>query len=306
MTNIFTIIVTYNGSKWITKCLKSLFDSTLPVRIIVIDNGSADDTCEKIRNEFPEVDLIKSSFNLGVCRANNMGIKKAYDFGATHFFLLNQDAWVETDTIEKLVVQQQKNMEYGVLSPMHLNGQGTALDFNFSNCIIPSKCANLYSDFCLNNIKDGIYKVDFVNSAAWLLSRECVEKVGGFNPSFFQYGDDDNYIHRVQYFGFEVGIYPLTKIFHDRENRSKGIYNEPFEKFKRTNILKYSNPLRKDNIDKERRRLMVSAIWQLLQGRTELYKSFLKQHKILKEIAPATKENLSKSIEGIPLCFLNN
>src|SRR4051812_40126509 len=129
MTNIFTIIVTYNGSKWISKCLKSLFDSTLPLKIIVIDNASADDTCEKIRNGFPEVNLIESSFNLGVCKANNRGIKKAFDVGATHFFLLNQDAWIEPDTIEKLVAQQQENTEYAVLSPLHLNGKGDALDF---------------------------------------------------------------------------------------------------------------------------------------------------------------------------------
>jgi GT2 family glycosyltransferase len=306
MLNIFIIVVSYNGGKWITKCLKSLLDSTVPLKIIVIDNASADDTCEKIRNEFPEVDLIESAFNMGVCKANNTGIKKAYDLGATHFFLLNQDAWVEPDTIGKLVVQQQKNAEFGVLSALHLNGEGDALDFNFSTCLIPSKCPGLYSDFCLNKIKDTIYKVAFVNSAAWLLSKQCIEKVGGFNPSFFQYGDDDNYIHRVHYFGFKVGIYPLTKIFHDRENRSKGIYDEPFEKFKRTNILKYSNPLRKDHIEEERRRLMVSAIWQLLQGRTDLCKSFWKQHKILKEIEPVIKENLSRSTQGVPLCFLNN
>jgi GT2 family glycosyltransferase len=220
------------------------------------------------------------------------------------FFLLNQDGWVERDTIEKLVVHQRENREYAVLSPLHLNGQGNALDFEFSTYIIPPKCPGLYSDFSLNNIKDRIYKVDFVNSAAWLLSRECIEKVGGFNPSFFQYGDDDNYIHRVHYFGFEVGVYPLSKIFHDRENRGKGIYDEPMQRFKRINILKYSNPFRKDNINRDRRRIIVSAILQLLQGDIELSKSFWKQYKILKEITPLAKENLSRSIQGIPLCFL--
>jgi GT2 family glycosyltransferase len=226
-------------------------------------------------------------------------------WGLHIFFLLNQDARVEPDTIEKLVTHQQKNVEYGVLNPIHLNGQGNALDFNFSNYVVPSKCPGLYSDFCLNSIKDIIYKADFVNAAAWLLSRDCIEKVGGFSPSFFQYGDDDNYIHRVHYFGFKVGVYPLSKIFHDRENRNKTIYDEPLENFKRVNLLKYSNPLKKHNIDRDRRRLMISAILQLLQGRMHLYKSFWKQHKILKWIAPSVKENLLQSIKGVPLCFLD-
>jgi N-acetylglucosaminyl-diphospho-decaprenol L-rhamnosyltransferase len=305
MINIFAIIVTYNGAKWIEKCLASIMDSTLTVKIIIMDNGSKDDTRAKIKNKFPQVDIVESSTNLGVCKANNTGIKKAYDLGATHFFILNQDAWIETDTIEKLVVQQQKNIGYGVLSPLHLNGCGNALDFNFSTYIIPSKCPGLYSDFCLNSVKDEIYPVEFVNSAAWLVSRECIEKVGGFNPSFFQYGDDDNYIHRVHYFGYKVGVYPLARMFHDREKRSKGIYDEPLEKFKRTNLLKYSNPLRKDNIDSDRWKLMASAILYLLRGRIDLYKSFWKQYKILKEIAPSAKQNLSRSMQGGPLCFLN-
>jgi len=306
MLNIFVILVTYNGAKWINKCLESLFHSTVPLKIIVIDNASGDDTREKVKDGFPGVDLIESSVNLGVCKGNNIGIKKAYDLGATHFFLLNQDAWVEPDTIGKLVARQQRDMGYGVLSPLHLNGEGNALDFNFSTCIIPSKCSGLYSDFCLNKLKDTIYKVDFVNSAAWLLSRQCIEKVGGFNPSFFQYGDDDNYIHRVHYFGFKVGIYPLTKIFHDRENRSESVYDEPFERFKRRNLSKYSNPLEKHNIDRDRKRLMMLSILRLLQGNLDTFKLVWRQHKILREIAPSVKENLFRSMQGAPLCFLNN
>src|SRR5689334_9997911 len=101
MINVYTIVVTHNASKWLNKCFKSLVDSTLPLKIIVIDSGSSDDTCEKIRNGFPEVDLIEVASNMGFGKANNIGIRKAYDAGASHFFLLNQDAWIEPDVIEK-------------------------------------------------------------------------------------------------------------------------------------------------------------------------------------------------------------
>ncbi len=306
MINVFVIIVTYNGFEWVDKWFKSLLNSTIPLKIIVIDNGSVDGTCEKIRKHFAEVDLIESTSNLGFGQANNIGIKKAYDLGATHFFLLNQDAWMEPDTIEKLIIKQKENNEFGILSPVHLNGRGDALDSNFSTCIIPSKCRSLYSDFYLNSIQDKIYEIDFVNAAAWLLSRKCIEKVGGFSPSFFQYGEDDNYIHRAHYFGVKVGIYPLSKIFHDRENRNKSIYDEPLEKFKRRNLSKYSNPLGKYNIDSDKRRLIMSATLQLLQGHIDSFKFVRKQYKILNEIAPSIKENLSRSIKGVPLCFLDN
>jgi GT2 family glycosyltransferase len=245
-------------------------------------------------------------YNVGFGQANNAGIKKAYDLGATHFFLLNQDAWIEKDTIEKLLALQHQNCEYGILSPMHFNGNGNALDENFSNYIRLSTSSNLYADVCSNNLKNVIYEVDHVNAAAWLLSRQCIEKVGGFNPAFFQYGEDDNYIDRVHYYGFKAGIYPMTKMFHDREHRGETIYDEPFEKFKRRNLLKYSNPFQKYNIERDRKHLMMLSIFQLLRCRFDAFKLVWKQHQILKEIAPSVKENLLQSVKGVALCFLNN
>ena len=154
MANIYTIIVTYNGSAWIRKCLDTLLQSTVNTSIIVIDNASADDTCSVISKDYPHVCVTKLSFNIGFGRANNIGIKIAYDAGATHFFLLNQDACVEPDTIEKLVIQEEQNPQFGIISPMHLNGSGEGLDANFALYINPAGCADLFSDLCLNRALD--------------------------------------------------------------------------------------------------------------------------------------------------------
>jgi GT2 family glycosyltransferase len=306
MINVFAIIVTYNGSRWIDRALQSVLDSMIKVNVIIVDNHSQDDTCEKVRKSFPHVTLMKMHRNLGFGQGNNAGIKKAYDSKASHFFLLNQDAWVEPDSIEKLVSQQKENNGYGVLSPLHFTQEGDALDANFSSYINSSAYTDLYSDICLNKIKDTIYPTAFVNAAAWLLSRECVERVGGFSPSFFHYGEDDNYIQRVQYYGYKAGIYPLSRIYHARGNRNGTRYEEPLEKFKRIKLLKYSNPLLKHDINSDRRKLMMSCGWQLLQGRFDAFRSTQKQYKILKEIAPSVKENFLRSVQGKPLCFIEN
>ncbi|HRH51315.1 MAG TPA: glycosyltransferase family 2 protein [Panacibacter sp.] len=300
------IIVTYNGLHWIDKCIGSIQKSSLQPKIIIVDNASTDDTCKKIQEQYSEVHLIQLKDNIGFGRANNIGIKKAYEFGATNFFLLNQDAWVESDTIEKLATMQNKNPEFAILSPMHLNGQGTALDYNFSIYIVPFACPNLYSDFCLDMVADKAYEVDFVNAAAWLLTRECIEKIGGFNPSFFHYAEDDNFIQRVHYYKFKVGIYPLCKIFHDRESRPSYSSEDEFEKFKRACIKKYSNPFSKNNITKDMSLLKISILQLLLKGRINTAKALLKQHKILSEIKGLVSKNLNKSIKGEQLCFLND
>src|SRR5690606_31512456 len=60
----------------------------------------------------------------------------------------------------------------------------------------------------------------FVNAAGWLLSRNILENIGGFDPIFFHYGEDDNYCQRAQYHGFKIGIVPNAFLLHDREDRT--------------------------------------------------------------------------------------
>ena len=75
---------------------------------------------------------------------------------------------------------------------------------------------NFLSDLCLNKVSD-IYETKFVNAAAWMISRKCLEMIGGFDPLFFHYGEDYNYCQRVQYHGLKVGIVPSSSIYHNRE-----------------------------------------------------------------------------------------
>jgi N-acetylglucosaminyl-diphospho-decaprenol L-rhamnosyltransferase len=96
---VVVIIVTYNGAGWIEKCLNSLRNSSLNTDVIVIDNASTDETVSLIENLYPEVELVKRANNLGFGQANNIGLRMALDQNADFVFLLNQDAWIDQDTI---------------------------------------------------------------------------------------------------------------------------------------------------------------------------------------------------------------
>jgi GT2 family glycosyltransferase len=82
----------------------------------------------------------------------------------------------------------------------------------------------------------------FVNAAAWMMTRECVEKVGGFSPSFFHYGEDDNYTQRLQFHKLKLGVLPTSRIYHDREQRPPSKFFESGETFRREVIARSSNP----------------------------------------------------------------
>jgi len=243
LTKVFVVIVSYNPIKWIDKTLQSIFKQSLHADVIVVDNGSTDGSLELLDSTYPSVMLIKTKENIGFGRANNLGIRHAYDNGADYVFLLNQDAWIKGNGLALMVDMAQQFHEYGILSPVHLNGKGDALDSNFSTFISPKHTPSFVSDIYMGKLQNQVYTTTYVNAAAWLLSRKCIETVGGFHPSFFMYAEDDNYLQRVAYHGLKVGIYPFAEIFHDREQRNtpKQLADEEIIE-KRSWILKYSNP----------------------------------------------------------------
>ena len=216
---VFVIIVTYNAVKWIDQCFGCLRNSTIPLEIIAIDNNSTDNTLEILAADYPEVELYPSKINLGFGKANNIGIKKALERGADYIFLLNQDAWVGNSCIEGLIDLQKNNRGFGIVSPIHLNGSGTELDFRFSLTCNEITCPGLVSDLVLTKTKD-IYEISFCNAALWLISRECILKVGMFDPIFPHYGEDTDYVNRIKFHGFKIGISPEYHAFHDRETRA--------------------------------------------------------------------------------------
>ena len=86
MNRIYAVVVCYNGSAWIRPCLESLCHSDTALDIVVVDNASTDDSVEVIHQVFPQVELLLLKQNIGFGRANNIGIRMAYDAGATHVF----------------------------------------------------------------------------------------------------------------------------------------------------------------------------------------------------------------------------
>ena len=216
---VIAIIVTYNGMKWYQKCFDSLLNSTIPIEIVAIDNYSSDETVLFVKDNYPKIKLIENRENVGFGKANNIGLQYAIEQNADFVFLLNQDAWVKPDAIEKLIEQMRKS-DYGILSPIHLSGNEKKLDFGFARYISADHCPDFVSDFIANGKSvDKVYPIKFVNAAMWLISMKCVNTVGGFAPIFPHYGEDYNYTDRCRYHKQKIGIYPNAIGVHDRTKK---------------------------------------------------------------------------------------
>ncbi len=200
------IVISYNFMPWIDRCLPSLLASVEHTDILVIDNGSSDETIAVIRERYPQVQLIANGHNLGFGAANNIGLQVALDKGYSGVLLINQDAWIESNTLRQLVEVSLRYSQYGIITPKHLTGDGSKLDPGFASYV------NHYH-------ADGIVNVPFINAAIWYIPIVIIKKVGMFAPLFYHYGEDKDYVNRIHYFGYQIGYVTTAIGYHDRAER---------------------------------------------------------------------------------------
>lgn len=236
---VLVIIVTYNAMKWAERCFSSLRKSTIPNDVFVVDNGSTDGTQEYIKNNYSDFILVQNESNEGFGRANNIGLDYALKKKYSYIYLLNQDAWVSSDTFEILIDIQSRHKDFGIISPLQCN-ISRRFDDNFYATSLSNESVfdQLFPE---NDNKNDVYETDFVMAAHWLISRECLLKVGGFSPTFSHYGEDDNFIDRCKYHGLKVGYTFNTISVHDREFRPYTLSKLLYMQYTR-DLVALSNP----------------------------------------------------------------
>ena len=263
MKKIYVIIVTYKGKQWYDRCFTSLRKSTIPVQTIVVDNASNDGTVEYIKEHYPEINLIESEENLGFGKANNLAMRYALDHDCDYVFLLNQDTWIELNAIEELVRIHEKHSGFGILSPMHIRPDGKSLYIQIEDGKTDHG-NKLLADCYFNQLED-VYPFSYVNAAAWLLPKNTLEVVGGFDPIFSHYGEDDDYLNRLRYHGLQLGLCPKVRIVHDHQ----GI-NSPLTvgrvRYMQSLIVEFVNPNKKDTVNRYLRNQIRKIVVNVLKG----------------------------------------
>ena len=230
MKRVLVIIVTYNGMRWLERCLSSVCadgNSALnpsegpenarvdgksaqnpSVDVFVVDNDSTDGSADWIQGHFPAVKLVRSAENLGFTKANNLGFEWALSHGYDYVYLLNQDAWLAPGALETLVAEAEANPEYAVLSPLQMTDGYKAYDAQFGK---------IYN----SDVNAPVVQVGRVMAAHWLVKVEALRVIGMFSDLFPYYGQDDDWCNRARYHGWKIGIVPEAKAVHDRAARKE-------------------------------------------------------------------------------------
>lgn len=244
--DICIVVVSYNSSKTIYNCLKSLFDNSPEKHsysVVLVDNASIDDTLEIVMREFPEVQIISNSENLGFGKANN----QAMNFVKANFYYLhNSDAYLQENILDKAIEFMQDNNDVGIVGfplvypdlsvqtsaysrskPFKWFLQGVKIDRVAK--IIVSKVShpfiiNYLQRFSVsksfvksyNFAEGGFFEVDWVCGAAMLIKdRTRVDVGGGFDEHIFLYGEDEDICIEASERGWKVGQLMLCPVIHD-------------------------------------------------------------------------------------------
>ena len=210
--DITLILVTYRSENLILKNLEVL--KKFPV--VIIDNSNSDEL-EKIILDYKNIDLIKSSKNLGYGVANNLGVSKA----TTPFILIiNPDILINEDAISDLFKNFLNDPEnIGILGPslydkeMKRRTNGTVSYFDQLNGI---KVSNLP-----NNIPTYNTCCKFLIGCCYLMKRDFFNSLGGFDENFFMYFEDNDLCDRSFKKGKYIMEIPSSKFIHLENASSK-------------------------------------------------------------------------------------
>lgn len=297
MDTVLAIIITYNAEKYIENCLKEIIN--IPrLSIFIVDNNSTDKTLEILKKYSQNIRIVSNKLNVGFGQANNIGLAYALVNGFEYVLLLNQDTSIDVATIQKIIDVHKNNLQYGILTPFHYFTDDI-LQKSFSNHILANP--NLIKDIETNSLSSIVYEVPFINAAIWLLHRSTIEKIGGFSPIFFHYGEDDNYCHRMQYFGLKVGVVPSLKAYHYSLDRHSQYYKGKEKELIINQLrLKISNPNNRYNHYTYLSSLIVKMLLNFVIGKSS-YKNHYQNLKAslkldLAKIKKMKKQSTKKSI----------
>ncbi len=220
------IVVNWNGLKFLDSCLSSLEKQTWKRKeFILVDNGSTDGSAEHLKawsERTPNAQTIFLSKNTGFCEANNLAFARAR---GEWIALLNNDAMAEPNWLEELVRRGDLKRRIGML--------GGKILFHEPKGIIDKAGHLIYWDG--QNRGRGTMEKDvgqydreeeilWPDACAALYHRLIFEETGGFDNTFFAFGDDADLGMRARLLGWKAWYVPAA-VVHHRHSATAGAYS---------------------------------------------------------------------------------
>jgi N-acetylglucosaminyl-diphospho-decaprenol L-rhamnosyltransferase len=248
MTSIGVVIVSFNTCELLRSCLESLRGGALPLRVVVVENGSRDDSTAMTRACFPEAELIALDQNVGFAAGTNIGLRRlvvgSWELGVGvspptpdpqlpnpgYVLLLNPDTVVHPGAIEALATFLDAHPRVGAVGPRLLNTDGsvqpaafrfptlamTLLDLFPPGQALPGRLYGSWwhGRYPHEQCAEAPFPIDHPLGACILTRRTVVEQVGLLDERFFMYVEEIDWCYRIRQAGWAIWQEPHARVTH--------------------------------------------------------------------------------------------
>lgn len=230
------ILLNWNSYEDTSQCLDSLKDIKYPnYDLYVVDNGSADNSGERLANEYNAANIILNDSNMGFAAGSNIGARTAVDDGVDYVLLLNNDTQVDPGFLKPLVHTAVNHDNVAGVSSVIYYADGDSVWFaggDFDPLRVQwDRQTTIETEIA--------YKTNFLTGAVMLLPVKAINELGLFNDDFFFGGEDQDYVYRANNQGWNFFIQPQSAVYH--EVGASSVTGSPFKYYHATrNRLRFS------------------------------------------------------------------
>ena len=202
------LILNWNRPNDTITCLKALSQSDYPnLRVVVLDNGSKDDSVARIKQTFPEIPLVENGANLGYAEGNNVGIRLALQNGAEYVVLLNDDAFVQKETFSHLVAAAAERTVAAVGAKIRIFEQPERL-WAAGECFPREE----------RPLDDGRFdtprEIKYAVGCCMLMTRQALQRVGLLDADLFALHEELDWCLRARQAGYRILYAPQALLYH--------------------------------------------------------------------------------------------
>jgi hypothetical protein len=221
---VYLLILNWNGWQDTIECVESCLKLTYSnFHILVIDNGSNDESESILRGRFPDIEFIQTGENLGFAGGNNVGMKYALEQEADYIWLLNNDTVVDPESLSELVkvadasektaIVGSKTYFYDEPQKIFFAGgfwrKDTLLSRNRGWGEIDT---GQYNDIC---------EVDFICGSSLLIKSSVIKEVGMMDERYFLYWEETDWNVSVFQRGGKILYVPKSLVWHKSSASTK-------------------------------------------------------------------------------------
>ncbi len=225
---VSVITVNYNQSGVTLEMLQSFRAVTYPsVELFVVDNASPNDNPDIIKEQFPEVNLIKTTKNLGFAGGNNIALPYAK---GKYILFINNDTEVDPGFLEPLVSLLESNPEIGMVSPkIHYFHTPNTFQFAGYTPFSPVTIRNFAIGFGENDTGqyNDVRESASIFGCAMLVPMRVIEEVGMMADIYFLYYEEHDWAARIKKAGYKI-YYDGRSLVKHKESIST-VKNSPFQ-----------------------------------------------------------------------------